>query len=110
MALSLKAKRPTRRSAAKPPAKSSGRRSSTLQIRIARDDKELVQQAADLSGVSLSEFVVATMRARAQDAIMDRRVYVMSPAGFDAFMALVRDPPKLSRAAEARFARKRVWE
>jgi uncharacterized protein (DUF1778 family) len=106
MALSLKPKRPASKSA----SKSSGRRSSTLQIRIARDDKELVQQAADLSGVSLSEFVVATMRARAQDAIMDRRVYVMSPAGFDAFMALARNPPKLSRAGKARFARKRVWE
>jgi hypothetical protein len=35
---------------------------------------------------------------------------VMSPAGFDAFMALARNPPKLSRAGKARFARKRVWE
>jgi uncharacterized protein (DUF1778 family) len=102
MALSLKAKLPA--------TKPNTRRSSTLQIRIARDDKALVQQAADLAGVSLSEFVVATVRARAQDAVLDRRVYVMSPAGFDAFMALVRDPPKLPKAAKARFARKRVWE
>ena len=40
----------------------------------------------------------------------EARVYTMSPAGFDAFIALVRNPPNLSSAAQARYARKRVWE
>jgi hypothetical protein len=49
-------------------------------------------------------------RVRVPDAQAEARVFTMSPAGFDAFIALVRNPPKLSREAQARFARKRVWE
>ncbi len=40
----------------------------------------------------------------------DASVYTMSSAGFDAFVALVCNPPELSSAAQARCARKWVWE
>lgn len=46
----------------------------------------------------------------ARDAQADASVYTMSPAEFDAFIALVRNPPKLFSTAEARYARRRVWE
>ena len=49
-------------------------------------------------------------RVRVPDTQGEARVFTMSPAEFDAFIALVRNPPKLSRDAQARFARKRVWE
>jgi len=49
-------------------------------------------------------------RVRVPDAQGEARVFTMSPAEFDAFIALVRNPPKLSSTAHARYARKRVWD
>ncbi len=50
------------------------------------------------------------LRLRVPDTQTEASVRTMSPAGFDAFIALVRNPPKLSSTAQARYARKRVWE
>ena len=49
-----------------------------------------------------------TKRMRA--TLADESIRTMSPAGFDALIALVCNPPKLSSTAQARYARKRVWE
>jgi hypothetical protein len=49
-------------------------------------------------------------RVRVPDTQTEASVRTMSPAGFDALIALVRNPPKLSSTTQARYERKRVWE
>jgi uncharacterized protein (DUF1778 family) len=101
MAAPLKIKR----AAAGPAA----RKASTMQIRIAPGDKAMIERAAGLSGLSLSEFVIDSSRRRAEDTILDRRVFMLDAAAFDAVAAQIRNPPRLSKDAKARLARKPVW-
>jgi uncharacterized protein (DUF1778 family) len=85
------------------------RKASTMQIRIAPGDKAMIERAAGLEGLSLSEFVIVSSRRRAEDTILDRRVLMLDADAFDAVVAQIRNPPRLSKDAKARLARKPVW-
>lgn len=65
-------------------------------LRVAPADDALIQQAAALAGESVSEFVVASARSRAEMLLADRRQFVLGDDAWAAFVAA------LDRPAQAR--------
>jgi uncharacterized protein (DUF1778 family) len=95
---------PTPRTSARP------RKDDVIQIRASADMKDILNRAATLRGQKLSEFMLASARREAEDAILDQRTFFTSPAEHAKFLALLDAPPRVSESAEARLKRKAVWD
>lgn len=80
-------------------------RGARLEARISRTQKALFQHAADLSGRTLSEFVVATVQEAAAKTVQDHEAIRLSQAEQTAFVKALLDPPapsaKLRQAYKA---------
>lgn len=80
-------------------------RGARLEARISHTQKALFQRAADLSGRTLSEFVVATVQEVAAKTVHDHEAIRLSQAEQTAFVMALLDPPapsaKLRQAYQA---------
>lgn len=80
-----------------------------LQARLTPDQKALIQQAAELEGRSLTDFVVSAAATTAKQVIEDTNILRLSIADQKAFAEALSNPPKakgaLARALERHEAR-----
>jgi uncharacterized protein (DUF1778 family) len=88
-------------------ARSVGRpRSERLEARISREQKELLQRAADLQGRTLTDFVVASAHAAAVRAIEDVQAIRLTAEESRAFAEALLNPRESDaglRAAARRY-------
>jgi uncharacterized protein (DUF1778 family) len=69
-------------------------RSEKLDLRLTRAAKRTLQAAAAASHRSVSEFVLESALARADEALADRRSFALNAAQWQAFMAALDAPPR----------------
>ena len=69
-------------------------RSEKLDLRLTRDAKRTLQAAATASHRSISEFVLESALARADEALADRRTFGLTATQWRAFMAALDAPPR----------------
>ena len=79
-------------------------RRDTLNLRIKPEDRGLIDRAAKLTGKTKTDFVLEAARRAAEDALLDRTLFVVGPEAFDACRARLDEPPhpneKLRRALQ----------
>ena len=73
---------------------SSTTRSEKLDLRLTRQAKLVLKAAAAASRRSVSEFVVESALARADEALADRRSFGLNAAQWKAFLAALGAPPR----------------
>ena len=86
-------------------ADAAGRRKrSRLEARISAEEKELLKQAADLQGCTLTEFVLRSAQEAARKALKEHQMMSLTARDTEAFVKALLKPPapskKLKRAAE----------
>lgn len=69
-------------------------RSEKLDLRLTPRAKRTLQSAAEAAHKSVSEFVVESALARAEEALLDRRQIFVSAEAYDKFVALLDAPPR----------------
>jgi uncharacterized protein (DUF1778 family) len=69
-------------------------RSEKLDLRLTRQAKRTLQAAAATSRCSVSEFVLQSALARADEALADRRIFTLNAAHWKAFLAALDAPPR----------------
>lgn len=69
-----------------------------LDIRLQPDTKKLIQQAAALRNQSVTQFVVSTLTAAADNAVAEHSRTVLSDRDRDLFLKLLDDPPEPNAA------------
>ena len=69
-------------------------RSQKLDLRLTPDAKTALQAAAAASNLSVSEFVLESALARADEALADRRSFGLNAAQWKVFMAALDTPPR----------------
>ena len=69
-------------------------RSEKLDLRLTRQAKRALQAAAAASNRSVSEFVLESALARADEALADRRTFGLTASQWKAFMAALEAPPR----------------
>ena len=69
-------------------------RNEKLDLRLTRQAKSTLQAAAAVSRRSVSEFVLESALARADEALADRRVFRLNGAQWKAFLAALDAPPR----------------
>ena len=69
-------------------------RSEKLDLRLTREAKLVLKAAAAASRRSVSQFVVESALARADEALADRRSFGLNPSQWKAFLAALDAPPR----------------
>lgn len=93
-----------RATTAKQPAKPTTER---LEARVPAPIKDLIARAASLEGVTLTDFVIATLQKSAAEVVREHVVLNLSVKDSAAFAKAMLAPPKPNRKLTQAFARHR---
>jgi uncharacterized protein (DUF1778 family) len=66
----------------------------TLNIRIKPEVRGLIDRAAELVGKNRTDFVLDAARHAAEDALLERTMFVMNPKAYAEFVARLDAKPK----------------
>lgn len=69
-------------------------RRETLNLRIKPELRGLIDRAAELSGKNRTEFVLNAARHAAEEALMDRTAFQVSPKAYAEFLRRLDAPPQ----------------
>jgi uncharacterized protein (DUF1778 family) len=69
-------------------------RSEKLDLRLSRQAKRTLKAAAAASRCSVSEFVLQSALARADETLADRRIFSLNAGQWKAFLAALDAPPR----------------
>ena len=80
------------KSAVETPAKRAPR--ETLNLRIPAAERGLIDRAAKSSGKTRTDFILSAARRAAEEELLDRSIFVVSPAAYSKFLAMLDAPPQ----------------
>jgi len=86
------------------------RRDAVINVRLARQTKDLIDNAASAAGKSRSEFIIDSARKSAMDVLLDQRFFELDSTQFKEFTAALDRPPAPNRKLKTLFATKVPWE
>jgi uncharacterized protein (DUF1778 family) len=69
-------------------------RSEKLDLRLTRQAKRILQEAAAADRRSVSDFVLHSALIRAEETLLDRRVFYVDAETYDRFLAALDAPPR----------------
>lgn len=75
-------------------AESQATRRDTLNLRIKPEERGLIDRAATITGKTRTDFVLEAARRAAEEALLDRTVFTVSPEAYAAFLARLDEPPQ----------------
>jgi uncharacterized protein (DUF1778 family) len=81
-----------------------------LELRLTKDAKRILQQAAAVRHKSLSEFVTDSSITAAYDTLADRRLFILDDKQWDAFMKALDAPPKPNPRLRKLMSRTPAWK
>ena len=87
-----------------------GTKRDTLNLRIKPELRGLIDRAAGLSGKNRTDFVLDAARHAAEDALMDRTVFVLSPKAYADFLARLDAPPQPNERLRRSLQAPAPWE
>ena|SRR5437867_868123 len=93
-----------------PVSQRQGARRETLNIRIKPEVRGLIDRAAALVGKNRTDFVLDAARRAAEDALMDRTVFSLSPKAFAEFLARLDAPPRPNERLRRSLQTRAPWE
>ncbi len=82
-------------------------KSDRLQLRISPDEKTLIEQAAAISGQTISEFVLANVRDAAFNKVVDRRLIELGEDDWTALNRRLEETPRVNEGLRRLLARPR---
>jgi uncharacterized protein (DUF1778 family) len=85
----------------------SATKSSRVNLRVAPGDDALLRQAAELSGETLSEFLVESGRERAERLLADRTRFALDTDAWQRFSDALERPAEVKPALRELFERPR---
>lgn len=86
-----------------------GEKSATLELRVTPAQKELLRQAADVRGQSMTEFVLAAVTPIAEDLVEGQQQIRLSRRAWEEFVQFTTEPAPavpLAREEAAEFLRR----
>ena len=92
------------------PATKERPRRETLNLRIKPEVRGLIDRAAELVGKNRTDFVLDAARHAAEDALLDRTVFKVSPKAYAEFLALLDAAPKPNERLRRSLRTPAPWE
>ena len=69
-------------------------RRDTLNLRISATTRNLIDRAAETSGKTRTDFILEAARRAAEDVLLDRTIYAVSPEVYAEFLARLDATPQ----------------
>ncbi len=91
-------------------ARREGARREALNIRIKPQVRELIDRAAELAGKNRTDFVLDAARHAAEETLLNRTVFTVSPKAYRQFLARLDAPPKPNRRLVKSMQTPAPWE
>ncbi|HEY9828799.1 MAG TPA: DUF1778 domain-containing protein [Stenomitos sp.] len=85
-------------------------RSSTVNLRIEPEMRDIIDAAAKLRGKSRTAFVLDAAHQEAQDTLLDQRLFRLNEQQWDAFTQALDAPPSVNGALAEVLATPAPWE
>lgn len=85
-------------------------RSSNINIRVAPDQRSLIDQAASLTNKTRTDFILDAATQAARDAILDQALFTVSAERFEEFRRLLDGSPSENERLGALMSRRPRWE
>lgn len=85
-------------------------RRDALNLRIKPELRGLIDRAAELTGKNRTDFVLNAARHAAEDALMDRTVFAVSPKAYAEFLARLDAPPRPNARLRRSLQTTAPWE
>ena len=82
----------------------------TLNIRIKPELRSLIDRAASLVGKNRTDFVLEAARHAAENALLDRTIFVVEPKAYKEFLARLDARPKPSAQLRRTLETRAPWE
>lgn len=92
------------------PTQQAKSRRDTLNLRIKPELRGLIDRAAELSGKNRTEFVLNAARHAAEDALLDRTVFAVTPKAYAEFLAKLDAPPRPNARLRRSLKGSAPWE
>jgi uncharacterized protein (DUF1778 family) len=88
----------------------SSRKRQTLNIRIQPEVRGLIDRAAKLAGRTRTDFVLDAARRAAEDTLLDRTLFTVSPQAYRQFLERLDAPPQPNERLRKTMQRPAPWE
>lgn len=85
-------------------------RRDTLNIRIKAAERGLIDRAAELTGKTRTDFILEATRRAAEDALLDRTLFLVSAEAHAEFLARLDTPPQSNARLRRSLQAKPAWE
>jgi uncharacterized protein (DUF1778 family) len=85
-------------------------RREALNVRIKAETRQLIDQAAELTGKNRTDFILDAARHAAEDALLDRTVFAVSPKAYRKFLARLDAPPRPNKRLIKSMQTPAPWE
>ncbi|WP_027369222.1 DUF1778 domain-containing protein [Desulfocurvibacter africanus] len=85
-------------------------RSTNINIRVAPEQRSLIDRAAALALKTRTDFILDAVTRAAEETILDQRLFQVSPEEFQAFQEALDRPAASNDRLRALLSRKPGWE
>lgn len=85
-------------------------RRDTLNLRIPPAERNLIDRAAESTGQTRTDFILAAARRAAEEALLDRALMVVSPEAYDEFLKRLDRPARPNKRLRRTMQAKAPWQ
>jgi uncharacterized protein (DUF1778 family) len=85
-------------------------RTTTINLRIAPERLTLIDRAAEIRGLTRTDFILQHAQTAAEETILDRTLFQLDPERFAAFAAALDAPTVRNEALDRLLSGRSAWE
>lgn len=82
----------------------------SINLRIERNTRQIIDDAAAVMGKTRTEFMIETARSAAVDVLLDQRLFMLDSESYDAFLRVLDNPPSPGPKLRALMRRTPAWD
>jgi uncharacterized protein (DUF1778 family) len=81
-----------------------------VNIRMSREDRNVIDRAAQTAGKTRTQFMIEAARRAAQETLLDTTLILVDRGTFERFKKLFDEPPQSNDRLRALLSQKAPWE
>ena len=84
-------------------------RSASIHVRAPQQARDLIERAAEISGKTITDFVLDSATQHAVDVLLDQRLFALDEDRLQAFLDALDAPPPSGPKLKALLKRRPLW-
>lgn len=83
---------------------------NTLNLRIKREERDLIDMVAKLKGKNRTDFILEAARTLAEETLLERTIFLVSPEAYAEFLTLLDAPAQPNERLRKTMQTRAPWE